>query len=193
MQEVVIDLFLTFKLSVVDLGPGALLEHLTSQTVLDGRVEQGQVDAPHLVWGFCRVLLVPYSKQRLIGKIHWSVDKAITITLKRCLLTELIEHSRELLFTNKVVQSAIVEIVVDVGLAIDIWTEFHELGLDVFVGDIHHIGAIVEVLIPVDADVVRAWDTSPVRLIFHGELGALFGCCRDHAFHYFGCKGACEH
>ncbi len=170
MQEIVIDLFLILELGIVDLSPGALLEHLTSQTVLDSRVEQGQVDAPYLVWGFCRVLLVPYSKQRLVGKIHWSVDKAIAITLKRCLLLELIEHSWELLFTDKVVQSAVVKIVVDVGLAIDIGSEFHELGLGIFVGDIHHIGAIVEVLIPVDADVVRTWDTSPVGLIFHGEL-----------------------
>lgn len=193
MQEVVVDLFLIFELGVIDLGPGALLEHLAPQTVLDSRVEQGQVDAPHLVWGFCRVLLVPYSKQRLVRKIHWSVDKAIAVTLKRCLLMELIEHSRELLFTDQVVQSAVVKIVVDVGLAIDIGSKLHELRLDVFVSDIHHIGAIVEILIPVDADVVRAWDTSPVRLIFHGELGALFSCCRDQTIHDFGCEGACEH
>ncbi len=114
MQEVIVNLFFFLELGIVDLGPGALLEHLTSQTVLDGRVEQGQVDTPHLVRGFCRVLLIPYSEQRLVGKIHWSVDKAVAITLKRCLLLELIEHSRELLFANKVVQSAVVEIVVDV-------------------------------------------------------------------------------
>ena len=84
MQEVVVDLFLILELSLISVLPRALLHHLTTETILDGRVKQRQVDSPLLVWGFSRILLIPHSKQRLVRKIHRGVNFAISVAHKSC-------------------------------------------------------------------------------------------------------------
>ena len=77
--------------------------------------------------------------------------------------------------TDLVVQSLVGEVGVIVSFAVDVRTKLSELWLFTLVDYIEVVGAIVEVLVPPDADVVAAWDVFPVCLICLSQLGT-FGC-----------------
>ena len=107
-DKIVIDLVCIFKLGSTDLLPGTLLNNLAPETILNGRVEEREVDTPHLIWGFGCVLLVPNSEQSLVCKIHWSVQESIAVAIESCALTKLIEYRGQLRLTNQVVEGSVI-------------------------------------------------------------------------------------
>jgi len=64
-------------------------------------------------------------------------------------------------------------------LPVDEGSNFLERRLSVGIDDIIHVGAVVEVLIPVDGDIIVTWDTLPVVLVVLSELRVRLRLC-DH-------------
>lgn len=170
-----------------------MLNDLAPKTVLNGRVEERQVDTPNLIWGFGCVLLVPNSEQRLVRQIHWSVQVSIAVAVESCALGELIEYRGQLRLTDQVFKGLISQIAVGIRLTVDVGAEFHEFRLDVLVDHVLGVRAIVKVLIPVDTDIMGARDSVPVSLVCLSESGTFFGASSDQCIHGQGSEGASYH
>ena len=48
---------------------------------------------------------------------------------------------------------------------------------------IFEVGAVVQIVVPCDLDVVLSWDSVPLRLVCFGELRALLSLAGDHLVH----------
>ena len=68
-----------------------------------------------------------------------------------------------------------------------------ELGLFVLVHHIQGIRTVVEVLIPVNTNIIVSWDVLPIFFVFRGELRTLFGSKEQGSVHEFWHEGAANH
>ena len=153
----------------MNLLPGSLLSHLAAKTVIHDRVKEREVDLPNFLWLLSSVLLIPHSKHGLIGQVHWSVNVAFRVFVELDVLKELVVDGRQRLTANVVVEVVVHKVRVIVVLSVYIRTVLHKLWLGVFVDNVQWVRAIVEVLSPVNADVVCAWDVLPVIFVFLGQ------------------------
>lgn len=110
------------------------------------------------------VLRVPRAEEGLVREIQRGVNSACWIAIKRDTLLvsridTVIAFSIEL---NHVV--CVLQIRVITRLSVDVGPKLLELRLCVGVNHVHHVRAVVEVLVPVDANII-AGPVDPVRLI----------------------------
>ena len=117
---------------------------------------------------------------------------AITITarLEGDSLREVVVNSWQLFSSDDVVKRAVIEVIVVVKLPVGVRSELHELRLLTFVHNVHCVGGIVEVLVPVNAQVVFAWDVLPVGLVLFRQLRRLLRLATDDGVHDLGCEAA---
>ena len=165
-----IDLRLTLELLLLHVLPGSLLDDLATETILDGTVDQSEVDAPLGCISLSGVLLVPHSEESLVGQVHLFVHIARPVVREVIPLHKLVVDGGKRLLSKFVVEVGVDQVVVVVELAIDVRAVLHELRLGVPVGDFAGVQALVEVHIPIDSDVVRTWDVSPIFFISLGQL-----------------------
>ena len=115
---------------------------------------------------------------------------AITVVLVCDALREVVEDSWELFSAHNVVKRGVVELVVVVELAVVVRAKLLELWLLTFVDYVEGVGGVVEVLVPVNAQVVFPWDVLPVGLVFLRQLRRLFRLAANDGVHDLGREAA---
>ena len=173
-------------------SPSALFYNLAAKSIIDDRVQECQVNLPDFFRLLGGILLIPDAEKGLISQVHWLVNVALFIFIKLYILDELVVDCGQLLPTDRVVEVSILDISVVVVLSVHIRSILHELWLGVLVDDIHCVCAIVEVLPPVDADVVRAWDVLPICLVLLSQLCTRFCNFSCNGVHSEWCEGRCD-
>ena len=192
IQEIFINLLLVLEACIANLLPDTLLNDLATESIIDGRVEKREPDAPLAFGRFGSILLVPNTVGSLVCKIHLCVKMAITIPvrLEGDSLREVVVNGWQFLSADDVVKRAVVEVLVVVELPVGVRSELLELWLFTFVHNVHCVGGIVEVLVPVDAQVVFAGDVLPVGLVLFRQLRRLLCLATDDGVHDLGREAA---
>ena len=134
------------------------------------------------------VLRVPRAEEGLVREIQRGVNSACWIAIKRDTLLvsridTVIAFSIEL---NHVV--CVLQIRVITRLSVDVGPKLLELRLCVGVNHVHHVRAVVEVLVPVDANVITG-EIGPVILVLLGQLRAFLCLFQRDAAHGAGGQG----
>ena len=153
--------------------PNALLNYLATKTILDSRVEQGQVDAPLLIRRLCRILLIPNAKERLVCQVHWSVHVAVRVAAildKIDTLRKVCIDGWQSLLSDRIIQVHVGEISVSIVLSVSVRPELLELRLRLLVYHFMSVRAVVEVLIPVNTYIVGSWNVFPIFFVLGGQL-----------------------
>lgn len=185
-----IDVSFVGKLAFLHLEPGALLDDLSTETVLDRTVQESQVNAPLGIIGLGSVLLIPHSKEGLVGEVHGRIDVSNCITGEVSTLNKIAIDSWQGFLADFVIKVFVDEVVVLVKLTVDIRSIFHEFRLGVHVGDFEWVCAVVEIHVPVNSDIVVAWDALPVGLVLLRQLRALLGLVSNDRVHDLRCEAA---
>ena len=95
-EEIFINLLLVLEACTANLLPDTLLNDLATESIIDGRVEKREPDAPLAFGRFGGILLVPNTIGSLVCKIHLCIKMAIAIAarLEGDSLREVVINSR---------------------------------------------------------------------------------------------------
>lgn len=161
---------LILELGVMHLHPGSLLDNLTAKSILNSAVEKGEVNAPLCFVCLSRVLLVPNTVECLISEMNGSINVTHSIGSEVVSLHKFVVHRVKSLLSNLIIQLAVHEIVVGIELAVNIRANLLEFRLGIGVRYFVRVRAFVEVLVPINGQIVWAWDALPVWLVFGRQL-----------------------
>ena len=162
--------FLFLELGVLHLHPGSLLYNLTAKAILNSAVEKSEVNAPLCFVCLSRVLLVPNTVECLISEMNGSINVTHNIGCEVVSLHKFVVHRVKRLLSNLIIQLAVHEIVVSIELAVNIRANLLEFRLGIGVRYFVRVRAFVEVLVPINGQIVWAWDALPVWLVFRRQL-----------------------
>jgi hypothetical protein len=102
-DELFIDLFLCGKLAILHSEPGALLYDLSTEAILDRTIEESQVNAPLSIVGLGSILLIPHSKESLVGEVHRRIYVSNIILIEVSTLNKRAIYSRQGFLTDFVI------------------------------------------------------------------------------------------
>ena len=137
------------------------------------------------------VLRVPRAEEGLVCEIQRGVNGACWIAIKRdALLVSRIDTVQALSIDLNVF--CVHQILVIARLSVHVGPKLLELRLCVGVDYVHHVRAVVEVLVPVDADFITG-HIGPSILVLLGQLRAFLDLFQRDAAHGAGGQGPCNY
>ena len=117
-------------------------------------------------------------------EVHFRIYITYFVSRKVVSLYKLIVDWGQGCVLRKLIAQVLVhQIVVVVELSVDVRAVLHEVRLGVLVGHVEWVRAIVEVHIPVNADVVGSWYVFPICFVCLWQLRALFCLVPDDSVH----------
>ena len=134
-----------------------------------------------LIW---LILRVPGTEERLVREIKRGINVVCWIAIKcDALLVSRIDTVQALSIELNVI--CVHQICVIGSFSVDKRPKLLELRLGVAVDDVHHVCAVVEVLVPVDAYFITG-EIGPVILIVLGQLRTFLSLFQRNAAHSAG-------
>ena len=145
------------------------VKELAAQVLLRNLIEDVQEGAPLVLGLLRRVLQIPHIEEGLVRQVHRLVNHAtvIAVELDALCVVHVDDWLRRALIKR--------QICVVVLLAVHEGAELLELRLRVLVDHVLRIRAIVQILVPVDRDVVLSWNAQPIVLVGGRQLRARLG------------------
>ena len=170
MNEFAINWENEFKICIFHILERSYITQLLPKLRLHHKVKNVKIRSPLSVIRLIRgIQFLPGAKHCLIRQIHLSVNIAINIAIECDALRIGRVHDWQRITIK--VKVCIAQICIIIKFFVDKWSKLLEFRLGISVNYVHHVGAVVEVLILIDANVIVSF-ICPSILICLGQLCA---------------------